>query len=89
MPFRKDFFENLCLRASQRGGLNDPFELSPAQDYIDRLQRGGLSDNFFEETEIAFPNSNVNEIGVISFTENYNNLLMWSHYANEHKGIVV
>ncbi|WP_448246813.1 DUF2971 domain-containing protein [Thalassotalea agariperforans] len=89
MPFRKDFFNNFCLRASQRGVLNDPFELSPAQEFIDKVIKEGLSDDFFEKAEQYSLNGNFNEIGVISFTENYNNLLMWSHYASEHKGIVV
>ena len=28
-------------------------------------------------------------IGVTCFSENYNNTLMWSHYANSHKGLVL
>ena len=30
-----------------------------------------------------------NNIGVISFSENKENLLMWAHYANEHKGLIL
>ncbi|UPR31675.1 DUF2971 domain-containing protein [Vibrio crassostreae] len=89
MPFRKEFFNNFCLRASQRGVLNDPFELSPAQDLVDKVLREGLGEDFFEQAERFSSDGNFNEVGVISFTENYNNLLMWSHYANEHKGIVI
>lgn len=89
MPYRREFFSNFCLRASQRGVLNDPFELSPAQDLIDKILRDGLGDDFFEQAEQFSSDRNFNEVGVISFTENYNNLLMWSHYANEHKGIVI
>ncbi|MEZ8198153.1 DUF2971 domain-containing protein [Vibrio splendidus] len=89
MPFRKEFFNNYCLRASQRGVLNDPFELSPAQDLVDKVLREGLDEDFFEQAEQFATDGNFNEVGVISFTENYNNLLMWSHYADEHKGIVV
>ncbi|WP_447017434.1 DUF2971 domain-containing protein [Shewanella algae] len=89
MPFRKDFFVDYCLRASQRGVLNDPFELSPAQDLVDKVLREGLGEDFFSQAEQFAADGNFNEVGVISFTENYNNLLMWSHYAHEHKGIVV
>ncbi len=89
MPFREEFFSNYCLRASQRGVLNDPFELSPAQDLVDKVLREGLGEDFFEQAEQFATDGNFNEVGVISFTENYNNLLMWSHYAHEHKGIVV
>ena len=28
-------------------------------------------------------------IGILCLTKNYNNLLMWAHYANSHKGFVV
>lgn len=31
----------------------------------------------------------IDNLGVVSFTENYDNLLMWSHYANNHKGMVI
>ncbi|QYK13918.1 DUF2971 domain-containing protein [Shewanella rhizosphaerae] len=89
MPYREDFFLKFRLRASQRGVLNDPFELSPAQDLVDKVLRDGLSKDFFEQAEQFSTDGNFNEVGVISFTENYNNLLMWSHYANEHKGIVI
>ncbi|MDH0446968.1 MULTISPECIES: DUF2971 domain-containing protein [unclassified Shewanella] len=89
MPYRREFFSSFCLRASQRGVLNDPFELSPAQDLIDKVLRDGLGADFFEQAEQFSSDANFNEVGVISFTENYNNLLMWSHYANEHKGIVI
>ncbi|EKO3466506.1 DUF2971 domain-containing protein [Vibrio fluvialis] len=89
MPFREEFFTNYSLRASQRGVLNDPFELSPAQDFVDKVLREGLGEDFFEQAEQFATDGNFNEVGVISFTENYNNLLMWSHYAHEHKGIVV
>ena len=30
-----------------------------------------------------------NRFGVLSLTRNPTNLLMWSHYANEHKGVVI
>ncbi len=89
MPLREEFFVNYCLRASQRGVLNDPFELSPAQDLVDKVLLEGLGEDFFEQAEQFATDGNFNEVGVISFTENYNNLLMWSHYAQEHKGIVV
>lgn len=31
----------------------------------------------------------MHHIGVICFSENKENLLMWAHYANEHKGLIV
>lgn len=89
MSFRKEFLTQPRLRASQRGVLNDPFELSPAQDLIDKALIDGISDEFFTKTKVFLTETDFNQVGVISFTENYNNLLMWSHYANEHKGVVI
>ncbi len=33
--------------------------------------------------------SDLFSLGIISFTEDYNNPLMWAHYADEHRGFVV
>ena len=33
--------------------------------------------------------SEMDRLGVVSFTEDYRNLLMWAHYADEHRGMVV
>lgn len=53
----------------------------------DKILKGG------RESEIKYEKQRFEEeiekLGVISFTEDYTNLLMWAHYANEHKGIVV
>ena len=33
--------------------------------------------------------SDFKQFGIVSFTEDYSNLLMWSHYADEHTGMVI
>ena len=45
--------------------------------------------NSLAEFELNKITKNVQQLGVVSFTEDYNNLLMWSHYADEHKGMVI
>ena len=37
------------------------------------------------------PNSDnlIAKTGIVSLSRNYNNLLMWSHYANNHQGLVL
>ena len=90
MPLRTDFFNIFFLRGSQRSVLNDPFELNPAQKLLDKLSKNGpVGENFFEELERFSFDGKFNEVGVISYTENYNNLLMWSDYASEHRGVVI
>lgn len=89
MKFRSDFFNNPSFRLSQRCVLNDPFELSPDQDTLDNILEGEHREDFYQQIAEYASDESFDDTGVISFTESYNNLLMWSHYADEHKGIVV
>lgn len=63
------------MRGSQKFSLNDPFELTPA-DSMKNSDEGKCINSYFDYS-------------VFSVSETHNNLLMWSHYANEHKGIVI
>jgi len=83
------------LYFSPRKRLNDPFDcnvdISRALDHLllskekeknDQLRK--LRDD--DETLKRF-NNNVDLLGICSFSLNSNETLMWSHYANDHKGI--
>jgi hypothetical protein len=89
----RDFFEEGFIRLSQLSALNDPFEAAFCRKSLDELASYFDSptswDSEFGELSFSqYVNLRINHIGVISFTENKENLLMWAHYANEHKGIV-
>ncbi|HFQ5429261.1 TPA: DUF2971 domain-containing protein [Vibrio vulnificus] len=71
---RIEFFDNLLIRASQKYALNDPFELRPSY--------GGIRGRKASEASYF-------DYSVVSLSETNNNLLMWSHYADQHKGIVI
>ncbi|MFG0732283.1 DUF2971 domain-containing protein [Photobacterium damselae] len=73
MPLRKEFFDNFLIRGSQKYALNDPFELRPSS---------GVAQKIFAENSYF-------DFAVVSLSETNNNLLMWSHYADQHRGIVV
>ncbi|EFP96537.1 DUF2971 domain-containing protein [Vibrio caribbeanicus] len=76
-------FDDLLIRASQRYSLNDPFELRPSsRDVLESLS------NLAGKKNLDYKPS-YDDYGIISFTETHNNLLMWAHYANQHKGIVI
>jgi hypothetical protein len=76
-PLRLGFFDNLMIRASQKYALNDPFELRPS----DKV-RGAKSSQY--DFNSLMENSYF-DYSVVSLTEINNNLLMWSHYAEQHK----
>jgi len=92
LPEPRNFFEEGFIRLSQPIVLNDPFEASFCSKSLD-----DLASNFDEPMaqdpvygEISFSKYvelRMNNIGVISLSENKEHLLMWAHYANEHKGI--
>ncbi|MFC3914625.1 DUF2971 domain-containing protein [Pseudaeromonas sharmana] len=89
MAWRPEFFDGFYLRASQRGVLNDPFEFNPAFDLGEQFVALRKDETFNRELNRFSSDLKFNDVGVISFTENHNNLLMWSHYADQHKGVVV
>lgn len=90
----RDLFTDGFIRLSQLSVLNDPFEASFCPSSLDKL-----ASNFDDETTLgfggeeiaysAYAKKHLNDVGVICFSENKENLLMWSHYANDHKGIAV
>lgn len=51
------------------------------------LQKWGENSSFIEQQNRVFKNFK-EQIGVLCFSVNHKNILMWSHYANHHKGIV-
>lgn len=97
MPFRTSFFDDPLLRLTPPYELNDPFDSKPTQKGIEKK-----TEFFFDEQGDSTPTphnvraayeadlkNGLNQFGIISLTEDPYNLLMWSHYANEHKGLVL
>lgn len=97
MIFRKEFFENFLLRLSTFGDFNDPFEMIPGYEILtlDPESRDYILDNDQNEGDSYYENymdtmAGVRaSLGVICFTSKADNLLMWSHYGNNHEGICV
>ena len=69
--------EKRRLKISQFKDLNDPFELL-AVELPERKSR-----KIFSEIKQKISR----EHGVICFSKNWNNPLLWSHYADKHLGI--
>ena len=73
-----DIFIKKRLYASKYTELNDPME--GQYFYKGNAEVRELEKKLREEKQI---------IGICSFSKNYNSTLMWSHYANSHRGIVL
>nr|WP_321382150.1 DUF2971 domain-containing protein [uncultured Vibrio sp.] len=105
LPLRESFFDNLLIRATSKLSLNDPFEVSGGVNFWCQMFRGigsqakGLTDDELQRRvyesfnskykDLDFGISLYRQYGIISLTETRDNLLMWSHYAEEHKGMVI
>ncbi|WP_305405797.1 DUF2971 domain-containing protein [Photobacterium leiognathi] len=77
------FIENPILRVTQHWDLNDPFECLLAQSdktFLNDIKNEGLSNHMENFMSLH---------GIISLSETPDNLLMWSHYADNHKGAVI
>ncbi len=92
--------QDLHLRLSTPPILNDPFESLLNKDLEDALlSKISLDDllgeiNFYhtktdEELLQLLIKRHLEIIGVVSLSETPRNLLMWAHYADEHKGICI
>ena len=89
----RNFFEEGFVRLSQPSALNDPFEAAFCRESLDELasyfdDSSSWDPVYGQLTFSQYVDFRIHHIGVISFTENKENLLMWAHYANEYKGVV-
>lgn len=89
----RNFFEDGFIRLSQPSALNDPFEAAFCRNSLDELashfdESTSWDPEFGNLSFSQYVDLRMHHIGVISFSENKENLLMWAHYADEHKGIV-
>jgi Protein of unknown function (DUF2971) len=62
------------IKLSEFGDMNDPFELLGLR----------LLD---PEAESAFRSHFEKDVGALCFSTNWSNTILWSHYADKHKGI--
>jgi hypothetical protein len=92
-PHIEFFIKNPMLRATSANDLNDPFELNPSQGLIDFvIQKNKPSSDvmLLLENEKRYVDFKMSwNKGIVSLSGCKDNLLMWSHYSNEHKGGVI
>lgn len=83
------FFDHFLLRATPRNELNDPFEFVPTKSFYDWSMSIPKEDWFKKIPYNDFCRGFRPSSGIISFSETRSNLLMWSHYSENHKGLVI
>lgn len=85
-----EYFNNPTFKMSPPLLLNDPFEIAISSN-VKKICKHIISDiSTFDEKELmSYLKFTINTIGIISLSETHRNLLMWAHYANEHKGFCI
>jgi hypothetical protein len=78
LQFAVDIFVNHRLHAARYKDLNDPME--GQYDYIRETLEPWQIDEIFGQK---------NEYRLVALSETFNNVLMWSYYAESHTGMVV
>ena len=67
------------LKVSLLDDLNDPFELNAVE----------LHDMQFRKRITEFKSTMAVNYGILCFSKNWRSPLLWSHYANRHKGVAL
>ncbi|MEZ9656237.1 DUF2971 domain-containing protein [Vibrio splendidus] len=92
-PHIMSFIANPMLRATRAKDLNDPFELNPTREVIEHIVESRRPTEkvieFYKDKGRLANLIKTYDKGIISLSECKDNLLMWSHYSNEHKGGVI
>ncbi|WP_439839487.1 DUF2971 domain-containing protein [Aeromonas caviae] len=94
-----DYFSNPSFKLSSARTLNDPFEtvlaselLATMETVIDKksLSYNAVSRLLGEEANLKDTYDTLFKMcGIVSLSETQHNLLMWSHYADQHKGLCI
>lgn len=85
------FLSNGLIRLSQSSCLNDPFEMALTDSTNSKLsyQFEGGDGKEYTTSRAVGAESVMKFMGVVSLSETKDNLLMWSHYADSHRGVVI
>ncbi|HHQ4707476.1 TPA: DUF2971 domain-containing protein [Aeromonas veronii] len=94
------YFIEPTIKISQPFLLNDPFEKSLTAEAIELLIEEFMSEFYKLESKSISEDEMRKEFkgmfstlttmhGIVSLSETHRNALMWSHYANSHKGICI
>lgn len=86
--------KNPSIKLAATSSLNDPFENKLSYELAKNITMSmdlGDPENNYKITE-KFKKAYINvtsNFGVVSLTETHENILMWAHYANSHKGVCI
>jgi len=90
-PERTDVLERQLIRFTPYTALNDPFECRFTLNPIEREREAAIEDDYLAEwaqVEVWLE-GRIGQLGMLSLSRTHRNILMWTHYAKEHRGYVL
>jgi hypothetical protein len=81
--------ENSCVSFTKANQFNDPFEMQALSNYSYIIDDSNLSVTQLETAPSKLQTGVNMSYGVLSLTRAPLNNLMWSHYGDEHRGVVI
>ena len=105
ISYIEQIIKNSSIKFSNPRQFNDPFDCMTVQPIVNKEKIVELcknktnipTENITDKDWVEI-NTNlleqrfdhiINKFGVLCFSGNWDNILMWSHYASEHKGFVL
>ena len=100
MSFREEYFNDFMLKASRYGEFNDPFDLvlgsygaslskEESNAFYDAMPEHYSDPTYYHETYLDIQAGARASVAIMCFTRKFRNILMWSHYANNHTGVCI
>jgi Protein of unknown function (DUF2971) len=77
--FALQAIENQRLKVATINELNDPFELFACD----------LTDSKYRRPFLKWKNNIAERVGFLCFSKDWSNPLLWSHYADRHRGVTL
>lgn len=94
-PDRVDVLRDGMIRFTQLAAVNDPLDCRPRILQPDELSSVPYAEHqccvtsYVTVLQEALLTTDRRSIGMLCLTEKEDNLLMWSHYAQNHEGFVI
>jgi len=100
MSFREEYFNDFMLKASRYGEFNDPFDLvlgsygaslskEESNAFYDAMPEHYSDPTYYHETYLDIQAGARASVAIMCFTRKFRNILMWSHYANDHTSVCI
>ena len=88
---RVDILQNMKVRFTPFDQLNDPFECWFLVEPMPSEKERATEDDYVAEwaTVCVWLGNRIGQLGLLCLSRCCDNLLMWSHYASDHRGIVL